>query len=252
MDEDQLLWDALSHQEKEEVRRHACGDNRYTSHQTVLDIHAFLKEKCKTVHGRMKTINELAVFKNSEDKQWASHTYKTKNTGLSRARSDEGLSEFGIDGVQVDESTNLNDGLDVPLMMNNDLNVTDDGSKVDKRSRQEYVFLKHFRRRPMSEKDGWGAVSNLDLFFASIYNFYYFRGFMPIFCNGLVNLVRNICWDACIFSFFQCVVCYNSTTYSITYNLHVIDDIYFYNRSLYFSRYGCLYFYSLTLTGIIC
>lgn len=50
-----------------------------------------------------------------------------------------------------------------------------------------FVFLRNFRLRPSD--DGWGAVANLDLFFNSIYNYYYQGGLAPIIGSGLVELV---------------------------------------------------------------
>jgi len=49
-----------------------------------------------------------------------------------------------------------------------------------------FVFLDSFRLRP--RRDGWGAVSDLDVFFASIYNYYFHRGLVPIIGNGLVEI----------------------------------------------------------------
>ena len=50
-----------------------------------------------------------------------------------------------------------------------------------------FVFLRNFRLRPSD--DGWGAVANLDLFFSSIYNYYYQGGLAPIIGSGTVELV---------------------------------------------------------------
>jgi len=50
-----------------------------------------------------------------------------------------------------------------------------------------FVFLRNFRLRPSD--DGWGAVANLDLFFNSMYNYYYQGGLAPIIGSGIVELV---------------------------------------------------------------
>jgi len=53
--------------------------------------------------------------------------------------------------------------------------------------RGDFIFLEQFRLQP--KRDGWGAVSNLDLFFTSLYNYYYHRGLTPIIGKGIVELV---------------------------------------------------------------
>lgn len=50
---------------------------------------------------------------------------------------------------------------------------------------RRFVLLETFRVK----KDGWGAVPNLDLFFASLYNYYYHRGIVPIIGKGIVELI---------------------------------------------------------------
>jgi len=50
---------------------------------------------------------------------------------------------------------------------------------------RRFVLLETFRVK----KDGWGAVANLDLFFASLYNYYYHRGLVPIIGKGIVELI---------------------------------------------------------------
>lgn len=49
---------------------------------------------------------------------------------------------------------------------------------------QDFLFLPRFRNR--SE---WGAVANLDLFFTNLYHYYYHRGWVPLICKGVVELV---------------------------------------------------------------
>ena len=50
-----------------------------------------------------------------------------------------------------------------------------------------FVLLRNFRLR--ARDDGWGAVANLDLFFNSIYSYYYHGGLAPIVGSGVVELV---------------------------------------------------------------
>jgi Autophagy protein ATG9 len=50
-----------------------------------------------------------------------------------------------------------------------------------------YVFLQPFRLLP--QRDGWGAVADLDVFFNSLYQYYYHRGFTTLTLKGLVELI---------------------------------------------------------------
>lgn len=50
-----------------------------------------------------------------------------------------------------------------------------------------FVFLHPFRLLP--RRDGWGAVADLDVFFTSLYQYYYHRGFTTLAMKGVVELV---------------------------------------------------------------
>ena len=51
----------------------------------------------------------------------------------------------------------------------------------------DFIFLPFFRFRP--ENEGWASVSNLDVFFQSLYHYYYHRGLVPIIGRGVVESV---------------------------------------------------------------
>ena len=55
------------------------------------------------------------------------------------------------------------------------------------RGDNDFIFLPSFRFRP--ENEGWASVSNLDVFFQSLYSYFYHRGLVPIICKGVVELV---------------------------------------------------------------
>jgi hypothetical protein len=70
------------------------------------------------------------------------------------------------------------------------------------RPKDDFVFLERFRLRPRA--DGWGAVANLDLYFSSLYNYYYQRGLVPILGNGVVQLVTlffTLCLSIFLFAY---------------------------------------------------
>lgn len=50
-----------------------------------------------------------------------------------------------------------------------------------------FVFLQPFRLLP--RRDGWGAVADLDVFFSSLYQYYYHRGFTTLAMKGIVELI---------------------------------------------------------------
>jgi autophagy-related protein 9 len=90
------------------------------------------------------------------------------------------LDEFGI--PQAD-----------PLMVHNG-DYTENGIEPHMHSpdRQQqangdFIYLPNFRFRPANE--GWASVANLDLFFQSLYAYYYNRGLVPIVSKGIVELV---------------------------------------------------------------
>lgn len=64
------------------------------------------------------------------------------------------------------------------------LNSNGSSSNNPNRDRK-FVLLETFGVR----KDGWGTVANLDLFFTSLYNYYYHRGLVPIIGKGVVELI---------------------------------------------------------------
>ena len=55
------------------------------------------------------------------------------------------------------------------------------------KKQSDFVLLPRLRRRPVA--DGWSAASNLDLYFSSLYAYYYNRGLTPIIGKGVVELV---------------------------------------------------------------
>lgn len=98
------------------------------------------------------------------------------------------LNDFGINGA-IDETQGD------PLII--ETNEADDsipprrGIPSDPESYEDgFTYLPNFRFRPHAE--GWGAVSNLDLYFTSLYNYYYHRGMVPIISRGIVEIVTLI------------------------------------------------------------
>lgn len=63
----------------------------------------------------------------------------------------------------------------------------EDGPTEDPNARNDFIYLPKFRFRP--KNDGLAIVSNLDLYFQSLYHYFYNRGLVPIICKGIVELV---------------------------------------------------------------
>ena len=51
----------------------------------------------------------------------------------------------------------------------------------------DFVFLPNLRWRPNAE--GWGAVANLDMYFSSLYSYFYHRGLRRIVAKGVVEMI---------------------------------------------------------------
>ena len=121
----------------------------------------------------------------------------------SRARSGievgrhENLEEFGLQGFTSNFS-NLHDAGDLeiggissdPLLDEYDyvgIGTDKAGGITEQEPKSNFMLLDNFRLAP--KRDGWGAVANLDLFFASMYNYYHYKGLFPIVGRGLVELI---------------------------------------------------------------
>jgi Autophagy protein ATG9 len=67
----------------------------------------------------------------------------------------------------------------------------DDDDQQQQQQREQpnndFIYLPNFRFRPANE--GWASVANLDLYFQSLYSYYYHRGLVPIVSRGVVELV---------------------------------------------------------------
>ena len=50
-----------------------------------------------------------------------------------------------------------------------------------------FLVLDYFRLTP--RRDGWELAANLDFFFTSLYNYYHYKGLIPIVGRGLVELI---------------------------------------------------------------
>lgn len=68
------------------------------------------------------------------------------------------------------------------------LQTTQQQTMQQQSPRGDFVVLPRFRR-PQASAEGWGAAANLDLYFSSLYSFFYQRGLLPLVCKGVVELL---------------------------------------------------------------
>jgi hypothetical protein len=120
--------------------------------------------------------------------------------GVAAAATSENLEEFGLQGFQSSSvggggGGDLEDGgvSTNPLLNEYDSigmgmgTSTMAGSMRDEESKNPFLILNNFRLAP--KREGWEAVANLDLFFTSLYNYYHYKGLIPIVGRGLVELI---------------------------------------------------------------
>jgi hypothetical protein len=63
----------------------------------------------------------------------------------------------------------------------------DEYTSFDQQQPRDFVLLPRLRR-PQANAEGWGAAANLDLYFSSLYSYYYHRGLTPLVCKGIVEV----------------------------------------------------------------
>jgi hypothetical protein len=113
---------------------------------------------------------------------------------------DSVFGEYDPFRAELDSDADHNSASSAPLLPNNygmdaELGIsmgtsmgmgsgTDSSSMNQNQNDRKFVLLERFR-----VKKEIGTVANLDLFFTSLYNYYYHRGIVPIVGKGIVELV---------------------------------------------------------------
>mmetsp|Transcript_22650 Transcript_22650/g.65201 ORF Transcript_22650/g.65201 Transcript_22650/m.65201 type:complete len:1025 (+) Transcript_22650:63-3137(+) len=219
--EDGNLWDELSHQQSREQlqwQRHQSA-----SHGGVAGTSAAALRTAAQLSGAAISAAGSAAAAAALGARQGYHRLRTQGSvtaNRSPVSDTTGLAEFGLDsashpidglaGYAVGPGVLVDGGqgdAGVSLLANeyeqggmpkrsNSMGIRavippigggGDASHADDTSGIGFVFLRNFRLRPSD--DGWGAVANLDLFFNSIYNYYYQGGLSPIIGSGIVELV---------------------------------------------------------------
>ncbi|KAL7559300.1 hypothetical protein ACA910_001383 [Epithemia clementina (nom. ined.)] len=200
--EDDGLWDELSHQQSREIEQHRARTLQERIHHSFGPI---VSAEHTGSNGNVQAVQRVARRAVDDIQRFTSNVYES-TVGAYR----ESIKRKRHSYFTVSSSTNENTGYlddfgistarDDPLLSPDDYTSFDDGNQnvstaqTDRgqgaqtsRRGSDFVVLPRLRRRPIA--DGWGAVPNLDLYFSSLYSFYYHRGLVPIIGKGVVELV---------------------------------------------------------------
>lgn len=112
------------------------------------------------------------------------------STQAPEIENDLGMNLFGTRSQQRQEPLLSPNPTENNFPNNNNINNHHSYSNTNENnnnSSNPYVFLQPFRLLP--QRDGWGAVADLDVFFTSLYQYYYHRGLLTLILKGIVELV---------------------------------------------------------------
>jgi hypothetical protein len=123
------------------------------------------------------------VFYQAAVDAWNEHKMRQVEYRAINLSNSVDLQDFGIPNTSAD----INDDEDPTMMQYTSFPENQQHAQSNK---TDFVFLPQLRFRPRNE--GWGAVSNLDLYFQSLYSYFYHRGLVPIIGKGVVELLTLV------------------------------------------------------------
>mmetsp|Transcript_12819 Transcript_12819/g.27137 ORF Transcript_12819/g.27137 Transcript_12819/m.27137 type:complete len:1009 (+) Transcript_12819:43-3069(+) len=220
--DDGSLWDELSHQQsREQIQWSQNRLAEQTASQKVAETSSAALRTAAQLSGQALSAAGSAAAAAATGARQGYHRIRSQGSAAAANRSPvsdtTGLAEFGLDSAShpVDGIVGLYDARAVGAGAVGDAGVSllaneyeqgggfvtqpskdergkqyimeTDSNAVGNGAGNNFVFLNRFRLRP--REDGWGAVANLDLFFNSIYNYYYHGGLAPIIGSGIVELL---------------------------------------------------------------
>jgi|UPI0005819EBE autophagy-related protein 9 len=182
--EDEGLWDELSHQQSREIQQ-------YQQETVWQPPSAVALHSIRT----LETAGRLARTAASEVGRFAHVVYEA---GTAAYHQQQERQRIQCQRTNTNPTTYLEEfGIpkEAPLLDNDYMDYTAFDEQQQRpahqngnpRGENDFVFLPSFRLQP--HRDGWGAVANLDVFFSSLYSYYYHRGLIPIIGKGVVELV---------------------------------------------------------------
>jgi autophagy-related protein 9 len=182
--EDEGLWDELSHQQSREIQQ-------YQQETVWQPPSAVALHSIRT----LETAGRLARTAANEVGRFAHVVYEA---GTAAYHQQQERQRIQCQRTNTNPTTYLEEfGIpkEAPLLDNDYMDYTAFDEQQQRPAQQngnprgenDFVFLPSFRLQP--HRDGWGAVANLDVFFSSLYSYYYHRGLIPIIGKGVVELV---------------------------------------------------------------
>ncbi|GKZ00497.1 hypothetical protein MPSEU_001002100 [Mayamaea pseudoterrestris] len=182
------LWDELSHQQSREIQQHHARTLQSASINSSMPHNHWTHRRFGLLRRIYQQTREEALrfsnivydaaldaWREHEERQLRDELYPSSSNSSSSRRaihhSDHTyLRDFGIAA----------DGNEYVPLTSNERNQ----QQQQQAGENEFIFLPR-----LSSESHYGAVANLDLFFGSLYYYYYHRGLVPILGKGVVQLV---------------------------------------------------------------
>lgn len=174
------LWDELSHQHSREIQQHQQGSHSSSQLQNTLQ-HVW-HETSSTLRQTATRIAQVFPDRRITIIPPSRHAYQPPP---------QNLHDFGLHDPPEQGANGASVATGEPLLQGGvEYGYAGGDGPSSTQDNDPFVLLRPFRLAPPS--DGWGAVANLDLFFTSLYSYYYNRGLLPIIGKGLVELVSLV------------------------------------------------------------
>jgi Autophagy protein ATG9 len=92
------------------------------------------------------------------------------------------FAEFGIPDLDPENHHNN--------YSNHHFSLVPNHNQSNNNNKNEYIHLPTDPRLfPSPENEGWASIADLDVYFQSIYNYYYHRGWIPILTRGITEII---------------------------------------------------------------
>lgn len=206
--EDDSVWQELHNEESREIQRH--------QHRTNSSLHIpgaspipiltrqfpsdrmgdnFTIPKIQNAFGNAAQAISSAALKVKKTIEHNQHSgtyygpYKQSDQNAQNSHA-SAAAEFGLNPMTHElhnGDLHFDEGSPNEPLLSGDNDIDDFNLRSQQNDAPKFVLLDRFRLAP--NRDGWGTVANLDLFFTSLYSYYYHRGLIPIIGKGVVELV---------------------------------------------------------------
>eukprot|EP00934_Nitzschia_sp_Nitz4_P002153 Nitzschia sp. Nitz4//scaffold68_size99682//87472//90537//NITZ4_004576-RA/size99682-snap-gene-0.10-mRNA-1//-1//CDS//3329556629//2153//frame0 len=184
-DEVDSLWDQLNDEQSREVQQHQSRF-RATDPHTSRTNHWVIAQSIA-----WNTIQRVGVATASAwtaaQQAWRQHPRSSQpSTDLD---FDE---QFGIQDWRSDPyADGMNEPTTAPTSSNTRPNNNTNSNNAQPNAGYPFVILRQYPSRIALQRarDHWGIVANMDLFLTHLYQYYYDRGLVPMFCKFLVEIV---------------------------------------------------------------